>query len=55
MRRAVSLAFEHRRELMGQFTTVVRATVDGSLLVAAIQGTRGALAFWILDIGGAIL
>jgi predicted PurR-regulated permease PerM len=35
--------------------TVMRATVKGSLLVAAIQGTLGGIAFWFLDVKGALL
>ncbi len=55
VRRAIPLAQEHRLELVGKFTTVIRATVKGNLLVAAIQGLLGGLAFWVLDIQGAAL
>jgi predicted PurR-regulated permease PerM len=34
---------------------VVRATVQGNLLVAAIQGALGGLAFWFLGVSGALL
>jgi len=34
---------------------VIRATVKGNLLVAAIQGALGGLAFWFLGVGGALL
>ena len=34
---------------------VVRATLKGSLLVAAIQGTLGGVAFWFLGVGGALI
>ena len=37
------------------FGTVVRATVKGNLLVAAIQGVLGGVAFWFLDIPAALL
>ena len=53
--RAVPMAATHKRELLDKFTTVIRATVKGSLLVAAIQGTLGGLAFWFLGIHGALL
>ena len=55
LRRAVPLAPSHRQELVLKFTTVIRATVKGNLLVAAIQGALGGLAFWFLDVGGAVL
>lgn len=45
----------HKKALLKEFTTVVRATVKGSLLVAAIQGALGALAFWALGVSGAML
>ena len=53
--RAVPLAAAHRRELFDKFATVIRATVKGSLLVAAIQGTLGGIAFWFLGIHAALL
>jgi len=46
---------QFKGELVGKFMDVVRATVKGSLLVAAIQGMLGGLAFWFLDIKGALL
>ncbi len=55
MRNAVPLAPEHKKELISKFTTVIRATVKGNLLVAVIQGALGGLAFWALDVGGALL
>ncbi|MBA3060006.1 MAG: AI-2E family transporter [Gammaproteobacteria bacterium] len=55
LRDAVPLAPEHKKELIGKFTTVIRATVKGNLLVALIQGTLGGLAFWALGVGGALL
>ena len=55
MQRALPLPLAHRRALLQQFNTVVRATVKGNLLVAAIQGALGGLAFWYLDLGAAVL
>ena len=49
------LAAAHRRELVGKFTVVIRATVKGNLLVAALQGLLGGLAFWFLGVKGALL
>ena len=55
VRRALPLAAAHQRVLAEKFSTVIRATVRGNLLVAAIQGALGGLAFWWLDVGGALL
>ena len=55
MRRAVPLAHADKKELAAKFTTVVRATVKGNLLVAAIQGALGGVAFWFLGVNGALL
>lgn len=55
LRQALPLAPEHKAELVGKFATVVRATVKGNLLVAALQGALGGLAFWALGIGAALL
>ena len=55
VRAAIPLASAHKQELLAKFTTVVRATVKGNLLVAAIQGALGGLAFWFLGVGGALL
>jgi predicted PurR-regulated permease PerM len=55
VRRAIPLADEHKRELLGKFTTVIRATVKGNLLVAVIQGGLGGLAFGFLGVRGALL
>jgi predicted PurR-regulated permease PerM len=46
---------QFKRELATKFMAVVRATVKGSLLVAAIQGLLGGLAFWYLGVKGALL
>ena len=53
--RALPLEPEHTRHLLTQFATVVRATVKGNVLVALVQGALGWLAFWVLDISGALL
>jgi predicted PurR-regulated permease PerM len=55
LRQAIPLAPEHKQELLSKFTTVIRATVKGNLLVAAIQGALGGLAFWFLGVTGAVL
>lgn len=55
LREALPLSPRHQQALFSRFGTVVRATVKGNLLVAVLQGALGGLAFWVLDIGGALL
>jgi predicted PurR-regulated permease PerM len=55
LRRAIPLAPAHLKVLSAKFTGVIRATVKGNLLVAALQGVLGGLAFWFLDVKGALL
>ena len=51
----IPLPLQHKRELLNKFTTVLLATIKGNFLVAAIQGALGGLAFWFLDVSGALL
>lgn len=51
----IPLTSAHKRELWSKFTTVIRATVKGNLLVAALQGALGGAAFWALGIGAPVL
>lgn len=55
IRRAVPLDERHKRDLASKFTTVIRATVKGNIVVAASQGALGGLIFWILGIQGPVL
>ena len=55
MHQGVPLSDAHKSELWRKFTTVVRATVKGNLLVAALQGALGGVAFWVLGIGVPVL
>ncbi len=55
IRDAVPLEEEHKRRLAEKFTTVIRATVKGNIVVAAVQGALGGLIFWALDIQGAVM
>ena len=55
VRHAIPLAPAHKQELLGKFATVIRATVKGNLLVAAIQGALGGVAFWFLGVSAALL
>jgi predicted PurR-regulated permease PerM len=54
-RLSIPLAPDHQRELLDKFGTVIRATVKGNLLVAALQGLLGGLAFWTLGVGAPLL
>lgn len=55
VRHAIPLQAAMKRELFDKFATVIRATVKGNLVVAAIQGLLGGLAFWVLDVRAALL
>jgi len=45
----------HETHLFNKFSEVIRATVKGNVVIGAVQGTLGGLAFWVLDIDPAIL
>ena len=47
---AVPLAPAYKHQLRNKFATVVRATVKGNLVIAALQGALGGLAFWVLGV-----
>ena len=55
LRLAVPLPPAQRIELFDKFAVVIRATVKGNLVVAALQGLLGGLAFWFLGVQGALL
>lgn len=55
VRKAVPLNHEYKRALFAKFTTVVRATVKGVILVAVLQGVLGGLIFWFLGIHAPLL
>ena len=46
---------ETRANLFGKFTTVIKATIKGSLIVAIVQGLIGGITFWALGIEAALL
>lgn len=52
---AVPLRPALRDTLFRHFVVVVRATMKGTVVVAAIQGILGGLIFWILGVEGALL
>jgi len=55
VRSAMPLSPHHANRLLDKFTTVIRATVKGNIMVAAAQGALGGLAFWFLKVEGALL
>ena len=55
LRAAVPLDEAHKQHLGAKFTTVIRATVKGNVLVAATQGLLGGFIFAVLGIQGALL
>jgi predicted PurR-regulated permease PerM len=52
---AIPMRPELQRKLAGRFTTVLRATVKGNLVVAIVQGGLGGLIFWILGLNAPVL
>lgn len=52
---AIPLRAAQRHALFDKFTTVIRATVKGSIVVAIVQGVLGGLIFAFLDIRAAVL
>ncbi len=55
IRAAIPLDPQIKARLLERFTTVIRATVKGNVLVAAAQGTLGGLAFWVLGVHAPML
>lgn len=55
IRSALPLPDTLQRNLFAKFTTVIRATIKGSVVVAIVQGVLGGLIFWFLGINAAVL
>ena len=55
IQKAIPLADCHKRALVTQFGSVLRATVKGNVVIAIVQGLLGGIAYWFLDVGGALL
>ncbi len=55
VREAIPLARPQTHYLLNQFTTVTRATIKGNVIVAAVQGALGGMAFWVLGVQGALI
>ena len=53
--RALPLGDPRERQLLARFAAITRATVKGTFIVAAVQGTIGGLAFWALGLGAPLL
>ena len=51
----IPLTNEYRNTLFERFTTVIKATVKGNILVAMVQGTLGCMIFAFLSVQGAVL
>ncbi len=52
--RALPFSDLRERKLFAKFAEVSRATLKGTLIVGAVQGSLGGLIFWILDIRAAV-
>ena len=55
IRNAIPLKESQKTNLSSKFTTVIRATLKGNLMVASCQGLLGGLIFWTLGVQGPIL
>ncbi len=53
--RVLPLGDVRERHLFHRFAEVVRATVQGTFVIAAVQGALGGCAFWAVGIRGAIV
>lgn len=55
IRDSAPLSDGYASRLLTKFATVVRATVKGNFIIAAIQGAIGGVTFWLLGIEAALL
>jgi len=55
LRRVAPIDAERGGALLERFISVVHATIKGSLIVAAVQGTVGGIIFWAIGIHAALL
>ncbi|HJV83825.1 AI-2E family transporter [Noviherbaspirillum sp.] len=55
IKQAIPLSTEHKRYFFLKFTTVIRATVKGNIVVAIVQGALGGLIFWFLGVQGPLV
>ncbi|MFK7905456.1 MAG: AI-2E family transporter [Chitinophagales bacterium] len=52
--KALPMGDEREYRLLNRFANVARATLKGSLIVAAVQGTIGGILFWAVGIEGSV-
>lgn len=55
LRFLIPLDREYKNAIAGRFTSVARATVKGTLLIALVQGTLSGLTLWIFGVGSPFL
>lgn len=55
VREAIPMEADIKRNIFSKFTTVIRATVRGNIVVAMLQGALGGLIFWFLGIHAPVL
>ena len=55
IRKASPLSSHHTEYILGKFSAVLKATVKGNVIIAAIQGAIGGIAFWALGIQAPLL
>lgn len=55
LRRASPLSPYHTDHVLDRFTSTVKATVKGNVIIALIQGVIGGVAFWALGLEAAVL
>lgn len=55
IRRASPLGERQTDHILEKFTSVVKATVKGNVIIALIQGAIGGVAFWLLGLQAALL
>lgn len=55
VKNTLPLAADAKRRLTVKFTTVIRATVKGNIVVAMVQGALGGFIFWVLDVHAPVL
>ena len=54
-RKAIPMEDEQKNHLLSKFAAVVKATVQGNIAIAAMQGALGGFIVWVLGFQGAIL
>lgn len=55
LEKAIPMESAYVGSLAGKFTSVVKATIRGNLIVASVQGVLGGILFWAVGVPGALL